>query len=316
MKHSLQRYPSSHLHTSLRTTISPLLKKPRKPGSAKAANNSSRRAQRIPVRIAASLIRRHHLTVRQYQYLRKVCPLFPPYQHALHFLRKIPRPALGRTTDKGAAVNSLLEVLSFLFNEAVTYGQGSFTHTQFPRSPAFRTEGPWAPGQHLLMLRFTSDGFLCGLLFLSLSLSLSLFLFSFLFTSLLTFHPSHTGSDGMETFQVCLLNDPGTVNAPQHQGILALWQHSREFNDKHEEWNHWCGHLITELQTLTTGIFVFFFSFFFNFILNKGTSFIVAEGMIYKNGRFHLRTTEPTVSLCRSLCIFISDDLLIYSFYF
>lgn len=57
----------------------------------------------------------------------------------------------------------------------------------------------------------------------------------------------------MEALQVSLLNDPNTINQPQHQDVLGLWKHSDAFAHKHDEWMFWCNGLLMELEELISG---------------------------------------------------------------
>ncbi len=50
------------------------------------------------------------------------------------------------------------------------------------------------------------------------------------------------------------MNDHNTLHKPQYQEVLGLWQHdANKFAHKHEEWQYWCSHLISELDSLLKG---------------------------------------------------------------
>lgn len=57
----------------------------------------------------------------------------------------------------------------------------------------------------------------------------------------------------MATLQVALLNNADDLHKPDKQEILALWRRSDSLS-KHDEWYHWCGELMKQLDDLIQGI--------------------------------------------------------------
>lgn len=83
------------------------------------------------------------------------------------------------------------------------------------------------------------------------------------------------------------MNDHNTLHKPQYQEVLGLWQHdANKFAHKHEEWQYWCSHLISELDSLLKGKLNNYLIININNNINIFCFFFL-EGIVYQQGQFY-----------------------------